>query len=353
MEDSVISSRQRVTDVTMGKSVDRIPCLPLIDMSYAASVAGMPVSDCFLNPVRHAEALALTLKRHAAIDGLSINICLADDIILERETNEDSHTVQTTGGLTWYIPKNDIGSVQEVGIKSFDDPRIDTDDPFTSGIINTLKAIPDQIRQEYFINAGVMGPFSQVAFLMGLENVMMATIDNPSGLLDAIERRLPFALQWIEQLADLNTGGVWIGEGVASASLISPTMYRKFVLPFEKILFDRLKELQIPGILHICGKLDGILDIIPETGCNCLEFDWQVDIDHAVKRIGESVSLKGNLNTSELVQSNAEEIYKLSCKSLKSGLKSFGYLLSSGCCIGRDTPPENIDAMIQACIDLS
>jgi len=334
-----------------GKSVDRPPCVPLIDLSYAAAVAGIDVSQCFLDPAKHAESLVAALKCHPDIDGLSVNISLDDDVILKRTTKKDRHIVQTTGGLTWNIPLNDIGSVKETEIESFDDPRIAEDDPFSPGIINTLRAIPAGVRNNYFINAGVTGAFSQVAFLMGLENIMLASVDNPSGLLGAIEKRLPFALRWIENMAGLDPAGIWIGEGVASASLISPDTYRKFVLPFEQVLFDRLRQLEIPGILHICGRLDGTLDIIPESRCDCLELDWQVDIAEAAKRIGDQVALKGNLNTSILMQADEREIRTLSRKTIEKASQAGGFILSSGCCLGRDTPPENLDAMAMATVN--
>ncbi len=346
-----MNSRQRTTNAIYGKSVDSTPCAPLIDLSYAASVAGIDVSQCFMDPSTHAHALQAVIERHPGIDGLSINISLDESIITDTKTQPDHYIVKTTGGLTWKVPLNDVGSVKETDIKTFDDTRIETDDPFSSGIINTLRAIPENIRQEKFILSGVTGPFSQIAFLMGLENVMMATVDNPSALLSAIEKRLSFALKWIDEMAQLDPAGIWIGEGVASAGLISPEMYRKFVLPFEKPLFDRLRQLKIPGILHICGKLGGILDIIPESGCQCLEFDWQVDVAQAVKQIGDRVALKGNLNTSDLVQAEANEISKLSRKAMDNAIGTKGYILSSGCCLGRDTPPENVDAMAAAAVD--
>ncbi len=346
-----MNSRQRTTNAMYGKPVDRPPCVPLIDLSYAAAVAGMDVSQCFLDPAKHAEALAKVLRRHPEIDGLSVNISLDPDIILERVTEKDRHLVRTTGGLTWNVPLNDVGSVKETGIRAFDDPRIDEDDPFSPGILTTLAAIPADIRNDYFINAGVTGAFSQVAFLMGLENVMLASIDNPSELLDAIERRLPFALRWIETMAELDPGAIWIGEGVASASLISPDTYRKFVLPFEQVLFDRLRQLKIPGILHICGRLNGILDIIPESRCDCLELDWQVDMAEAAKRIGGKVALKGNLNTTTLVQADQRDIRVLARKTIEKGAQAGGFILGSGCCLGRDTPSENVEAMARAALD--
>jgi uroporphyrinogen decarboxylase len=343
-----MNSRQRTANAMYGKTVDRPPCVPLIDLSYAAAAAGMDVSQCFLNPAKHAEALVEVFRRHPEIDGLSVNISLDDSIVLGHSTEKDRHIVQTTGGLTWQVPFNDVGSVKETEIKTFDDPRIDEDDPFSPGIINTLRAIPANMRSNNFINAGVTGAFSQVAFLMGLETVMLASLDDPSGLLGAIERRLPFALRWIETMAELDPAAIWIGEGVASASLISPDTYRKFVLPFEQVLFDRLRQLKIPGILHICGRLGGILDIIPESRCDCLELDWQVDMAEAAKRIGDQVTLKGNLNTSVLVQADPREIRTLSRATIEKASQAEGFILSSGCCLGRDTPPDNVDAMARA-----
>ncbi|MCP4452029.1 MAG: hypothetical protein GY809_11250 [Planctomycetes bacterium] len=346
-----MNSRLRTTNAMYGRPVDRPPCVPLIDLSYAAAVAHIDVSQCFLDPAKHAEALTKVLQRHPEIDGLSVNISLDRDIMLGCVTEKDRHIVRTTGGLTWNVPLNDVGSVKKAEIKTFDDPRIDEDDPFSAGIINTLAAIPTEIRKDYFINAGVTGAFSQVAFLMGLEHVMLASIDDPSGLLGAIEKRLPFALQWIETMAEQDPAAIWIGEGVASASLISPDTYRKFVLPFEQVLFDRLRQLRIPSILHICGRLGGILDAIPESRCDCLELDWQVDMAEAAKRIGSKVALKGNLNTSILVQADQKDIRTLSRDTIEKASQAKGFILSSGCCLGRDTPPKNVDAMARAALD--
>ena len=180
---------------------------------------------------------------------------------------------------------------------------------------------------------------------MGLEKVMMATVDAPDELYKAIEKRLPFALKWIDTMVKYDPAGIWIGEGIASASLISPETYRKFVLPFEQVLFDQLHQLRIPSVLHICGRLDGILDIVPESGCDCLELDWQVDLADAARKIGDKVTLKGNMNTSTLVQADKAEITKLSFDSIEKAKPARSYILSSGCCIGRDTPSENIEAM--------
>jgi uroporphyrinogen decarboxylase len=343
--------RQLVTDAMYGRKTDRIPCMPFVDNSFAAAIAGMPVSQCFIDPVSHAESLVKTLKRFPGLDGVSINLCLADEIIVERKTENNSHIIKTTGGITWMIPEDDIGSVQSCEITSFDDPRLKTDDPLKAGTIETLKAIPEEICKKYMIICGVTGPFSQVGFLMGLDHLMLATIDDPKGLHKALETRLQFAFDWIDEMAEFDPPAMWIGEGMASSSLISPKTYQEFVLPYEKAVAERMRKVGVPSVLHICGKTTPILDHIPKTTTDCFEIDWQVDMVEAQKRTGDNVCLKGNINTSTLVSAQPEEIYAITTKLIDDAGKDGNLIISSGCAMGRDTPPQNVEAVIQATND--
>ena len=343
--------RQRAVQAMCGHTPDRVPCVPLIDNSYSARALCAPVSQCFLDPVAHAESLVACFERHPSIDGLSINLCLADEIILEKQATRDGYRIRTTGGVIWNVPHDDIGTVQEHEITSFDDRRLDSEDPLKAGIMQTLRAIPASVRSRYLINVGVTGPFSQLVFLMGLERVLMATIEDPAGLHRAIRKRLPLALGWIREMAEHNPGCIWIGEGVASSSLISRAAYREFVLPYEQALAAEIREIEVPSVLHICGKLEPILDDIPDAGVDCLEADWPVNMADAKARIGDRVSLKGNLNTTTLVHAASDEIYRQSIGLIEQASAGGGFVLSSGCALGRDTPPANVDAMGQATLD--
>jgi MtaA/CmuA family methyltransferase len=186
---------------------------------------------------------------------------------------------------------------------------------------------------------------------MGLNQVLIATIENPMQLHKAIEKRLPLTYRWIEEMVEFNPACIWIGEGFASSSLISPKCYREFVLPYEQAVADKIHQYGIPCLLHICGKTEPIIEIVPETGVDCMEVDWQVDIVKAKACIGNKIALKGNLNTTSLVLAGPEEIYKQSLVLIQEVSAGGGYILSSGCALGRDTPPENVDAMVQAVLD--
>jgi MtaA/CmuA family methyltransferase len=344
-----MTPKERAVAALSGQMPDRVPCVPLVDQSYAAACAKMPVSECFINPEAFAAALVATLDRHPDIDGVSINIGLSDEVILDHTHEAGAHRIKTCGGMTWLVPDNDIGSVESCEVTDFQDPRLATDEYLMQACLRTLRAIPAKYREKYLINTTVTGPFSQVAFMVGLDAIMMATIDQQEALVQAVEQRVPFALKWVDALKELDPGCIWIGEGFASNSLLSRASYRKFVMPFEKLVVDRIHEIGKTSLLHICGKLDQSLESLLETGSDGVEIDWQVGIPQAKRRVGERMTLKGNLNTSALVSSRPDEIYAQTRDLIHQGKPGGRFVLSSGCCLGRDTPPENVDAMVRAC----
>lgn len=50
----------------------------------------------------------------------------------------------------------------------------------------------------------------------------------------------------------------------------------------------------LASVIHICGKLGRTLDAIADTGADCDEVDWQVDLADARGRVGDRMTLKGD-----------------------------------------------------------
>ena len=351
MGHEAMNSRTRAERAMSGRLPDRVPVVPLIDTWYAAACYGVTVSECFLDPAVHARALVSTLERHPGIDGFSINLGLTRDVIRQIEETPSDYFIRTKDGALWCLPKNDIGTPTEREVENFDDERLYTVDVLRPHIVETLRHIPPDVRRAYDISAGLTGPFSQVLFTMGIERVMMAMIDEPETLKRAIAVRVPFALRWAEELAELDPASVWIGEGFASTSLISPQQYREFVLPYEQPVTQRLRELGVPSVIHICGDTNRALEHIAASGADCFEIDWQVDLVEAKRRIGQQISLKGNLHTTNLVEHSPDQIYAEAQEAIVKAKPDGRFVLSSGCALGRDTPPENVEAMVRAAQD--
>lgn len=347
-----MNGKKRCIQALQFKPTDRVPVHPQIDYSYAAAANSIPVSECFLYPEVHAEALSRILDIHQ-IDGLYVNLCLSPEVIDGLTEKEGDYYATDISGAIWKIPKNDVGTVCETTIDSFADSRLKTLNPLKYGINETFSLIPEAIKDRYLIVPGVTGAFSQIVFLMGLEKSLIGIIDKPRELIRALEWRTELAINCIDELAQMGAECIWIGEGPASSSIISPQQYERFVLPFQKELVKAMRRKGIYSIIHICGDINNSLHLIAETTTDAIDLDYPVELGKAIDTIGDKVCVKGNINPQELMDFSEKEIYEMCIEKIMVGQKHNGYILSTGCVIARDTPKTNIDALVRASLNTS
>lgn len=188
------------------------------------------------------------------------------------------------------------------------------------------------------------GPFSLAAFLGGFESFLEHVLTEPEEaralLRVALENQRGFAE------AAVRHGGVpFIGDPVASGNLISPGVFREFAAPY---LADLVRFIHLTGCwagLHVCGKTGSLLDQLAGTGADVLSLD-EVDFGAARRQLGPDIVLMGNVPTGLMLDGRPEEIAAVAreCRE-KAGLN---LVLSTACDVPRDTPPENVKALVAA-----
>jgi uroporphyrinogen decarboxylase len=125
-------------------------------------------------------------------------------------------------------------------------------------------------------------------------------------------------------------------------------MYRAFALESETQLTKEVQDYGIPLAIHICGRTNDIIADMGTTGAKILEVDWELDMQAARELVPASTILMGNINPSfPLVLGSPEDVGK-GVKELVEQTKGQGLFISSGCAMGRNTPPENFRALIAA-----
>ncbi|MBO5322816.1 MAG: hypothetical protein J6A88_01780 [Oscillospiraceae bacterium] len=337
-----MTGKERALRAIWGKQTDRPSVLPSIDVAYAPECIGRNVGECFRDPKLHAQALMGALDTYPEIDGLYVNLCLSDSH-LTRQTNglfDDGY------GLHWYVPENDVGTVKAHEIEELDDPRIDGETSLRFGPLETFAAIKPEYKENYLIMPGITGPYSQLVFMMGLENVLIMMYDDPEGLKEAIGKRVSHAIAWLDELITLGADAVWIGEGAASSSVISPACYAEFVAPYARAVVDAARQRNIPCFMHVCGNIVPAIREIAATGLSAIDIDYMVPMALAREHCGENTCLKGNLNPMDLLNRTPEEIYGI-CREIYR--QAHGpMILGTGCLVAPRTPKENINAMVRA-----
>lgn len=130
----------------------------------------------------------------------------------------------------------------------------------------------------------------------------------------------------------------WAGE-------LSTDDYEQFALPYQRRIFESLDRKSAPAILYIngCGLF---LEQMATSGADVLSIDWRIDLKQARSRIGDRLSIQGNLDpcvllaTPEVVREKAREV-------LKAG-GGHKHILNLGHGILPMTPVENARAFIEA-----
>jgi uroporphyrinogen-III decarboxylase len=322
----------------------RMPCFPLIDIAFASSYAGQPMREVQFDPQRHAYALSKCAEQ-LPVDGIYINLCL--DARQGKRVSESEVLIDDS--LLLVIPENDVLSISSTEIKSLDDDRILEAELFHPGMLATYQNIDDPIKDEYAVVVGITGTFSQVAFLFGITEIMMALLDQPELLQQTLKKRHEVAVRQVQEICAAGARFIWIGEGLGSGSLISPDQYRDFVLPYEIELAEEIRKHGALSLLHICGNVTNTLADIAKSAADGFDLDYPVDLVSALDTLLPDVAVKGNVNPQLFMEGCSEELENACQEAKAAAADREGFIMSTGCLVPRDSVPESFRIMADIC----
>jgi uroporphyrinogen decarboxylase len=193
-------------------------------------------------------------------------------------------------------------------------------------------------------------PFSLASMMRSPVLWMMDLIEvgNEAFVFELLDYCLDVSRQFIRLMLEAGAHMVSNGDSPAGPDLISPEMYRRFALSYEKILVKTAKNLGLPYVLHICGNTSLILEDMVSTGADGLELDYKTDTQRAHNLMKDRCTFFGNLDpVSVLALGSRDLVEKKTHELLKIFSDSPRFVLNAGCAIPPDTPQENIRAMIR------
>lgn len=186
------------------------------------------------------------------------------------------------------------------------------------------------------------GPFTTTCRVIEAEVIMRMIYKNQPVLERLLDKITDFLLEFGRALIESGANVLLVPEPTASATMISPPMFRRFVLPRLQKIFNELKA---PSILHICGDTTSLLEIMSQTGAAVLSLDQCMDLAGARAAIPRAV-LGGNVDpVNSLLMGTREQVKADTVRSLSRGA-SGRFILMSGCGIPPKTPVENIETMV-------
>jgi len=197
------------------------------------------------------------------------------------------------------------------------------------------------------VSGWIEGPLAEACDLCGVNEMLIYLMTDPdfSNLLmdKCMATAKSFAKAQIEAGCDL------IGIGDAICSQIDRDSYNLYVKQRHSELIEYVHVCGASVKLHICGDTTHLLESFRDLNADIIDLDWQVDLDHARKILGNNLVIGGNINPVLVQNKSEEEVYALS-RLLVEKFKNQKYLLAAGCEITVLTPHQNLMAMRRASI---
>ena len=200
--------------------------------------------------------------------------------------------------------------------------------------------------------------FHRIGFILsshlnGLENLLMNMLAAPEfvhQLLDkTLETNMRIARRAIRAGADI----VVLGDDYAgnTAPLVSPTMFKEFIVPRMKKMVDLVHEEGAKVVQHSDGNVWPILDMIVGTGVdgiNPIEPAAGMDIGEVKQKYGQRVCLVGNIDCSHLLTEGSVEDVEAAVKEcIRKASGGGGHIISSSNSVVSSAKPENYLALVE------
>lgn len=195
--------------------------------------------------------------------------------------------------------------------------------------------------------SGVGGPFPD-AYALARDRLFLWVYEAPEAvhrLMDVVTTAFINYHRYTRELTGAPLTG--LGMGCDAAEMLSPPMFREFVLPYYQRCYDAF-----PGRrgFHMCGRIDHLLPLLAEElRITRLDgFGSATDPHLLAEVMGGKVVLSGGIDPVLLLQGGTDEIEQECRRYLGIFAGNGGYILQDGNNIAPGTPVANLAAAVAA-----
>jgi uroporphyrinogen decarboxylase len=186
-------------------------------------------------------------------------------------------------------------------------------------------------------------PFSLAALLGGVESVSKKIIKDPEFVLRLLDFCTNISIAAAQMMIQAGSDIILLGD--PTGGLLSRKHYERFAMPYIKRVVEAVN---VPVILHVCGKTTHIIEQMCATGVQAISIDSLVDLPSIVPRVPKDIVIIGNLDTVDPVMTGSPEDTASATRDLLDKMRDVpNYMFSTGCELPLETPPENIQAMVE------
>ncbi|MEJ5376377.1 MAG: MtaA/CmuA family methyltransferase [bacterium] len=209
-------------------------------------------------------------------------------------------------------------------------------------VLDALSLLRKHVGGQVAIWGKVMGPWTLSYHMAGTQNFLLQVgMGEKEKVTRMLRQLMPVTIEFANAQLRAGADAVVLADH-ATGNLVGPYTYEEYLLPIHQEITAQIGG---PVILHVCGNCTDRLDLFARSGVDAYHFEWQVDAREAVKRVGNIISLVGNVNNPRaLLQGTPEDVYAQARYAIEAGVNIIG----PECAIPLATPLDNLKAIVEA-----
>lgn len=246
----------------------------------------------------------------------------------------------------------DIGTPANCVLDSGDLQGLSVPDPDDPERFAHCRPIVEANPSRYILSKFSYSLFERSWSLRGMENLMIDFLQHPSFVDELFRRICEFNLAVMKNLSQFPIDGIYFGDdwGSQRALLMSPDIWRRFIKPHLKVMYDQAHRQGYDVFIHSCGDISAILDDLVEIGLNVFNpFQPEVmHIEQMMKRYSGRLAFYGSLSIQNTLPfGTAENVKDEVDRRLSSARRYGGLIISPSHDMPLDIPLENILVMLE------
>jgi uroporphyrinogen decarboxylase len=201
---------------------------------------------------------------------------------------------------------------------------------------------------------GPGGVLENAIALVGYDNMCIMTLTEPELLEEIFTKIGSVLLRHYEISAQFDSVGVIMSNddwGFNSQTMLSPADFEKYLFPWHRKIAAASHKAGKPVILHSCGQLEEIMDVIIDDigydGKHSYE-DKITPVEEAYEKYHSRIALLGGIDLDFVCRHTPDEVYERSQKMIERSAGRGSYALGTGNSVPEYTPDKNYFAMTKA-----
>jgi uroporphyrinogen decarboxylase len=149
---------------------------------------------------------------------------------------------------------------------------------------------------------GQPGCWQDASVLFGIENLIMATYDDPEWVKTFLDVILERKKVFVQSLRGAHYDLIEHGGGDASSTVISPKIFDRFVAPYDSQVIEWAHQAGQRVVYHTCGGMMPFLERLADLGPDAMETFTPAEmggdtvLGEAKKRIGRRICMIGGFD---------------------------------------------------------